>query len=206
MRLGGESVARYGRLCAVAALAIVTASGCGARQDAAGSPRLTGTSPAPASSPPAAPPAPLTGESSQPEAERCTAAMLSGTVEPQDSSAGSRNVVLVVRNKSRQVCTLRGYGGLELLDAAREVLPTQAERTLRPEPAPVRLRPGAAAGKHLHWSVVPVGDEPADGPCQPTASAINVTPPDETTPLEVSFEFGSVCDRGKLATSAYFPK
>ncbi|MFC4854207.1 DUF4232 domain-containing protein [Actinophytocola glycyrrhizae] len=213
-------MARHGRLCAVAALAIVVSSGCGARQNAAGdtSTRLTVTtteastpaSPSAPSSAPASPASPTTvtgGESSPPAQEnRCTAGMLTGLVEPQNASAGNRYAVLVVRNKSQRLCTLWGYGGLDLLDAGKEVLPTQAERTLGPVPTLVRLRPGAAAGKILHWGVVATGDEPTDGPCQPAASSINVIPPDETAPFEVDFEFGPVCDQGRIETSAYFPR
>ena len=205
-------MARHSRLCAVAALAIVALSGCGARPDAAGdtSPRLTTTtspSPAPLASSVTAPTPATGGESSPPAQEnRCTAAMLTGTIEPQNAAAGHRYVTLVVRNKSQQVCTLWGYGGVDLLDASKNVLPTQAERTLGPVPTLVRLRPGAAAGKMLHWGVVATGDEPADGPCQPPASGINVIPPDETAPFEVDFEFGPVCDHGRIETSAYFPR
>lgn len=206
-------MARQNRLCAVAVLAIVVSSGCGARPDAAGEPagsaRLTVTttqSPKPTTSSVTAPPGP-DGESSPPGQENpCTAEMLSGTVEPQDAGAGARYATLVVRNKSQQLCTLWGYGGLDLFDAAREVLPTQAERTLSPVPTLVRLRPGAAAGKTLHWTVVATGDEPTDGLCQPSASGINVIPPDEEAPLAVIFEFGSVCDHGRIETSAYFPR
>ena len=207
-------MARHGRLCAVAALAIVTLSGCGARPDAAGdtSPRLTSTTTTSSAPPPSssavASPTTVTGdESSAPAQEnRCTAEMLSGKVEPQNAAAGNRYVTLVVRNESQQTCTLWGYGGLDLLDASKNVLPTQAERTLGPVPTLVRLRPDAAAGKILHWGVVATGDEPADGPCQPPASSINVIPPDETVPFEVDFEFGPVCDNGKIETSAYFPR
>jgi hypothetical protein len=205
-------VARHSRLCAIAALAIVALSGCGARPDAAGdtSPRLTTTTTS-SSSPPAssatAPSSATGGETSPPAQEnRCTAEMLAGTVEPQNAAAGNRYVTLVVRNKSQQICTLWGYGSLDLLDASKNALPTQAERTLGPVPTLVRLRPGAAAGKILHWGVVATGDEPTDGPCQPSASSINVIPPDETTPFEVDFEFGPVCDQGRIETSAYFPR
>jgi hypothetical protein len=180
-------VARHGRLCAVAALAVVALSGCGARSGAAGdsSPRLTtttSTSSTPDESS-AASPTTVTGDESSPPAQenRCTAEMLTGTVEPQNAAAGHRYVTLVVHNKSRQTCTLWGYGGLDLLDVSKNALPTRAERTLGPVPTLVRLRPDASAGKILHWGVVATGDEPADEPCQPSASSINVIPPDETS-------------------------
>lgn len=132
--------------------------------------------------------------------------MLSGTVEPQNAAAGNRDAILVVRNKSQQVCTLWGYGGLDLLDATKNVLATQAERTLDPPPTLVTLQPNAEAGKLLHWGVVATGGEPVNEPCQPSAAAINVLPPDETVPFEVEFAFGPVCDQGRMETSAYFAR
>jgi hypothetical protein len=132
--------------------------------------------------------------------------MLTGSVEPKASDAGSRQVTLVVRNKSQQSCSLFGYGQLDLLDIEKNSLPTNAERNLKPESALVVLAPGASAAKTLRWSVVAAEDEPADGKCATAASSIRVTPPDEQAPFEVAFEFGPVCDHGRLETSAYYPK
>jgi hypothetical protein len=132
--------------------------------------------------------------------------MLSGTVEPQDAGAGNRYATLVVTNKGGQVCTLWGYGGLALLDVAKAEIPTQAERDIDPAPNLVTLGPGDTAAKNLRWSVIATGDEPDDGPCQPPAAAVRVIPPDETEPFEVDFDFGSVCDQGRIQTSAYYPK
>lgn len=205
-------MARHDRLCAIAVLATVLLSGCGARPTAAGdsSTRLTSTtteSSAPNTSS-STPPPRLTGGASSPPAQenRCTAAMLTGTVEPKDADAGSRHATLVVRNKSQQLCTLWGYGRLDLLDVEKNSLPTNAERNLDPVPTLVRLRPGASAAKTLHWSVVAAQDEPADGQCQPAAASIKVIPPDEEASFEVEFAFGPVCDHGRLETSAYYPR
>jgi hypothetical protein len=200
-------VARHDRLCVIVALATLTLSGCGARGDAASAPTLTTTTPATTTSTVPSP-APITGLSTPPPVgdTQCTSDMVSGSIEPQNAAAGNRNAVLVVLNTSAQVCTLQGYGGLELLDATRAPLPTNALRNLDPVPTRVILRPGATAGKLLHWSVVATGDEPAQGPCRPSATAINVVLPDETETFEVDFDFGPVCDEGRIDTSAYFPK
>jgi hypothetical protein len=199
-------VARHNRLCAVVALALVALSACGTRQNAAGEPAPTTrsaastTTSAPAST--GSENAPLNQDNPE---TRCTAASLSGSIETMESAAGNRYVRLVVRNKSGQVCTLSGYGGMTLLNATRQPIPTTAERNLNPVPSLVRLNPGGQASKILHWSVVATGDEPTTGPCQPPASAIAVTPPDETEPFQVSYQFGSVCDHGRVQTSAYYP-
>lgn len=133
--------------------------------------------------------------------------MLSGHVEAMDAAAGNRYVTLVVTNISKQTCTLWGYGGLELVNVARsEPVPTDAQRSLDPAPSLVTLAPAAEAGKIVHWTVVATGDEPASGPCHPPATGVNVSPPDETAPFLVDYQFGSVCDHGKLDTSAYFAR
>jgi hypothetical protein len=199
-------VARRNRLCVPAALVLLALSACGARQDAAGEP--TPTSPSTTTTTPTTTPATLTGgETSPPNQEnRCAADWLAGTIAPMDSEAGDRYVTLVLRNKSQQVCSLWGFGSVELLSNTKESLPTNVQRNLAPAPALIELKPGAEAGKILHWSVVATGDEPDTGPCQPPASALRVKPPDETGTIDVAFEFGSVCDQGRLDTSAYFAK
>jgi Protein of unknown function (DUF4232) len=132
--------------------------------------------------------------------------MLTGNVEAMEAAAGNRYVTLVVRNKSKQTCSLYGFGGLELASDTKAPIPTNATRTLDPAPTLVTLEPGDEAGKILHWSVVATGDEPAGGPCQPLAAWINVMPPDKTVPFMIEYAFGAVCDHGKIDTSAYFPR
>jgi hypothetical protein len=145
------------------------------------------------------------GETSPPDQDNpCTADVLTGTIQPRNAGAGNRVALLVVTNKSQKTCTLWGYGGVELMDLAKNVIPTVAERNLDPGPALVTLAPGFSAAKNLHWGVVPTGDEPTDGPCQVPSTGIRVLPPDETAQFEVAFEFGSVCDHGRIETSAYF--
>lgn len=207
-------MARHNRLCVTTALALLVLSACGARQGAGSQPtpteRLTATSdlsssPPTSSSTPASPPP--AGETSPPNQDNaCTSDVLSGTVESMDAAAGNRYVTLVVRNTSDVPCTLWGYGNLRLQTSLKEEVPTNAARNLDPAPSLVTLAPGKEAGKILHWTVVAAGDEPSAGPCQPPAAAVNVTPPDETTPFLVEYQFGSVCDHGKLDTSAYFAR
>lgn len=194
-------MARHIRLCVTAVLLLPMIGACGARQNAASQPTLTtrSTTTAPASSSSSEAPPPADGS-------RCTAELLAGYVETMNAPAGQRSVILVVKNTSKQTCTLSGFGGLELLSATKEPIPTNAERTLQPAPTLVTLAPGKEAGKILQWTVVATGDEPTTGPCQPLASSVNVLPPDETTPFEVDYELGSVCNQGRIDTSAYFPR
>lgn len=195
---------RYRLSVTVALLSVLTA--CGARQEVASQPPPT-SRPSTTTPTTSLPPPPTGGETSPPNQEnRCTAAFLSGTVETTDSGAGSRSITLVVRNTSQQACTLWGFGGLEMLDATKQSIPTNAERNLGPGPTLVTLTPNATAGKLMRWSVVATGDEPTTGPCQQPATSINVTPPDETEAFEVNYELGPVCANGRIETSAYFAR
>lgn len=205
MRRGGEGVARHYRLCVIVALALVTVSACGVRQNAAGSPTSSSESSATTTSSSSSSPPPSEAPVQSAQPVPCTAPLLSGSIKSMDSAAGSRYVTLTVTNKSQQTCTLQGYGRVELLGTNKEPLPTNAVRNLNPVPTLVTLRPGATAGKILHWSVVAAPGEPDTGPCQPAATAIRVTPPDQDEPFDVDYGFGAVCAEGRLETSAYFP-
>lgn len=194
---------------ALAALAVITLSGCGARPDPAGAqPTITPTDPTTTTTTTtltsAAPP-PSGGEVTPPTQDTpCTAQQLTGRVETVDAGAGQRHANLIVTNESLEPCTLWGFGNLELLDRTGAKVPTQADRNLDPKPALVPLAPKGRAVKTLQWTVVATGDEPAEGPCQPPATSVRVTPPDQAETFDVDFDFGSVCDHGRLATSAYF--
>lgn len=200
-------MARHSRLCAVAALALVTLSACGARQNAGSPPSPTSRSSAQTTTTttPSPPPPVDGGISSTNQDNPCTSASLAGTIQPMDSAPGTRYARLIVQNTGKQACTLQGYGNIELLTATKQPIPTTAERNLNPPPTLVRLNPNGTASKILHWSVTAVGDEPTTGPCQPQASSIKVKPPDEEETFQVSYGFGSVCDHGRIETSAYYP-
>lgn len=198
-------MARHSKLCVTVVLLLSMISACGARQNAGSQPTLTTRSTTTTTSS-STPPAPGANSATSNQDNRCTADLLAGFVEPMDAAAGQRSVVLVVKNTSQLTCTLSGFGGLEMLSATKQPIPTNAQRTLEPVPSLVTLNPGAEAGKLLQWTVVATGDEPTTGPCQPSAASINVLPPDETTPFVVDYELGSVCDKGKIDTSAYFAR
>jgi hypothetical protein len=197
-------VARHSRLSVLTAALLLVLTACGARQGAASQP-LPITSPTSSTTTTTTPSAPAGSATSGAGQDiRCTAALLAGSVETNEADPGSRYVTLVVRNTSKETCTLKGFGGLEMLSDTKEPIPTNAERNLSPAPTVVTLAPGATAGKFLRWSVVATGDEPTTGPCQPQAASINVTPPDETEAFEVNYALGAVCANGRLETSAYF--
>lgn len=166
-----------------------------------GSPTSSATT-SPATSAAASPEQPP-GVTGEPQSTRCTAATLRGELKAGDPGAGQRYATLLVTNTGKVSCTLYGYGGLALLDKSGNALRTQLERRPNPGPKLVTLRPGAKAGKELHWGAVPGQGEPTSGPCQPEPAKISVIPPDERAPFEVAWSFGPVCQQGRIEGSAY---
>lgn len=155
----------------------------------------------------ALPPSPETTsggtEGSEQQVGRCHTSMLSGALHPSGAGAGQRYAELTLTNTSGETCNLYGYGGLELVGEHGQVLPTQMERTGDPQPRLITLAPDESASSTLHWTVVPTGDEPVDGPCAPNPTHANVTPPDETDSLVVSWSAGPVCGHGEIDAGAY---
>jgi hypothetical protein len=187
--------------CGFAIVAVAGCGGGGGGDSASGAASTITTPPSTETSTPTPTTAPPSTAAGTP---RCTAATLTGTVRQEDAAAGNRYATLLVTNKGTGACTLYGYGGLQLVDAQGNPTPTNLTRTPDPGPVLLTLKPGGSAGKKLHWGVVPTGDEPDTGPCQPASAGARVIPPDETEPFAVRFDFGSVCAKGTIEGSADF--
>ncbi|MFC7341300.1 DUF4232 domain-containing protein [Saccharopolyspora griseoalba] len=134
---------------------------------------------------------------------RCHTSMLSGSMGRVEAGAGQRYAELILTNRSGEPCTIYGYGGLQLVDAAGRPLPTELTRSPNPGPSPIELAPGQAASATLHWTANPHEGEPTDGPCQPTPATAQVIPPDETDWVPVNWTGGPVCGWGDVEASAY---
>lgn len=191
---------------AVVSIAVLSACGAKSTGDSQGTSPVTTPPSPPEASPSTQTSPPAGGTESAPAGTKCTAADLEGTIAPSDAAAGNRYADLVVTNTSGAKCTLYGYGGLEFTDADGKPLPTALSRSLPPKPALVTLPPGGKAAKELHWTAVPSGDEPVDGPCETPAAGARVIPPDDTKAFTVTFSFGPVCGHGAVDGSAYFKK
>jgi hypothetical protein len=122
---------------------------------------------------------------------RCHTTALSGHLGFIQGAAGSRFGPLVLTNRSHNLCTLEGYIGGQLYNAAGGRLPTQIVRDRSRPVTTVTLRPGQRAFAELHWSAI--------GPILacPQARSFAVTPPDERTQLRVRWTAGPVC-RGRI--------
>ncbi|MBP2321103.1 putative small lipoprotein YifL [Kibdelosporangium banguiense] len=195
----------------VAVMTLGALSACGNDKPAAQPPQTVTVTETPTQTSPS--PSVSSGSSSEPErppsvrndqTPRCGPTTLSGVIESGDAAAGNRYVKLAVTNTGSKACTLYGYGGLQLTNAAGAPTPTKLTRQPDPGPSLVRLEPGQKAYKNLHWGAVPDGTEPVEGPCEPASAGAKVIPPDETEPFMVKFDFGSVCEQGKIDGSAYY--
>lgn len=134
--------------------------------------------------------------------DRCHAAGLSVALRDVDAGAGNFVGTFVFTNNTGVACTMYGYAGAQLFDAASNPLPTVVTRggghlANEPGPATVTLPAGGTAIFRLHWEQVPVGNETV---C-PVSASIGITPPDEyvsiVTPAEIR-----ACGGGNLTVAA----
>jgi hypothetical protein len=143
--------------------------------------------------------APAGASSTTPE---CSTAELSAKLLPGSPGAGQRYATVVLTNAGGRTCSVTGYGGLALLGAPGQGVPTDLRRVPTPAPHTVVLAPGASARSLLHWGAFPAGDE-SGAACEPTATGVVVTPPDQTTALLRPWSFGPVCQHGLIQQNAY---
>ncbi|MCU1667531.1 MAG: hypothetical protein JWP40_458 [Blastococcus sp.] len=135
--------------------------------------------------------------------DRCHTSELTGRLVTGGAAAGNRYATLVLRNTGGQQCTVHGYGGLGLVDSSGRALPTRQVRAGSPAPATVLLTPGTTVSAQLHWGAVPGPGDTPSGDCQPAPATLRVIPPDETDPLSVPWNLGSVCEGGTIDQRAY---
>lgn len=145
--------------------------------------------------------APLAGATTT-ATPQCSTSDLSTQLKAGSPGAGQRFATVVLTNVSGRTCTVGGYGGVGLLGAPRQGVPTDLRRVASPAPATVTLSPGGSARSLLHWTIVPASDENAST-CQPTAVTVVVTPPNQTTSALRPWTFGPVCQHGLIDQNAY---
>jgi hypothetical protein len=139
--------------------------------------------------------------------DRCHTAGLALAPVPGggDAGAGHAGMTLRFTNTLSVPCTFSGYPGAQRLDAAGDALPTRVVRGngylfRDPGPGRVTVPPGGAAAFGLEWGQVPTGGETT---CPP-AGMLQVTPPDEYSPLTIPATF-TACDGGRLNVTAVRP-
>jgi hypothetical protein len=146
--------------------------------------------------------APASGATGAPP--QCSTADLSAQLKGGGAGAGQRYATIVLTNTSGRTCTVHGYGGMALLGAPGQGVPTDLRRNASPAPTTVTLVPGASARSLLHWAVIPATNE-NQMVCEPTAVTTVVTPPNQTTAALRPWTFGMVCQHGTIYQNAYVP-
>lgn len=111
---------------------------------------------------------------------RCQTAQLRATLGGQNSGVGSIFTTIVLRNVSRQSCSVTGYPGISLVDGAHR----QIGRSASWDAGVVRwfaLRPGEFASTTVRSL------NPGTGTtnCLPTSEALRIYPPNARTALLV---------------------
>ena len=107
-----------------------------------------------------------------------------------DRGAGQAYQTFVVANNLTVPCTMFGWVGVGLLDAANNPLPVTTQRT--EAAVSVTLAPGGTTTFTLHWSPLPMPPVPCSN-----ASSVAITPPDEFDPIILSYS-AQVCENGAI--------
>lgn len=142
--------------------------------------------------------------SAQPAGSRCTTSDLWAVFTPMGAAAGNLYGKIVLTNHSGASCTVYGYGGIALFASSGKTVPTHQVRNPSVAPVTITLRPGDHAYSRLHWSDVPgQGEDSTSSACEPTASKLQVIPPDETRPLDAHWPGSPACEHGRIEQDAY---
>src|SRR6185436_11608305 len=87
--------------------------------------------------------------------------------------------------------------GMQLLASNGSDIPTDVVRTPG-NVTTVTLPPGGVSSTLLHWGAVAGQGDDQNGPCQPTASQVELTAPNNTSSLTQPWTFGPVCEEGTI--------
>jgi len=151
------------------------------------------------------PPATTTAPTVPVAVQPCRARDLAGRIETpaaRFNAAGHRGFLVVLTNAGGVPCSVLGFGTYSLLDPASSPMRSVQHNTVWSTVDSVVLAPGSPAYARVSYTVVPTGDEPATGPCQPPTGALRVVPPGDVGPLDLPLAV-SVCDHGRLEVTEF---
>jgi hypothetical protein len=60
---------------------------------------------------------------------------------------------------------------------------------------------GGQSSTTLHWGAIAGQGDDQNGPCQPTAAQVELTPPNAVQHLTQPWTFGPVCEQGTIDTN-----
>ncbi|MFC4911061.1 DUF4232 domain-containing protein [Actinomadura gamaensis] len=134
--------------------------------------------------------------------DRCTAAQFRASVIGLSPGAGQRYARLALTNISGRACRVHGFPGLGLANPQNPNIPASTRRT--GSPTSFVVKPGGHAYTLLHWAAVP-GDGETGSQCEPSPTALHVTPPDERSWVRASWSLGPVCQHGQIEVQPLAP-
>jgi hypothetical protein len=181
------------RAIAGAALTCVAAlvTACGASSPSAAPATTAKTAPATAtataqSSPATATPTPAASGAAPAGPAPCPTRSLGAKIGVSQGTAGSTYTMIVFTNISNVTCTLYGYPGVSLAGGTPVsqigLAAAESHATAR---VLVTLTPGAVASALLQ--IVHAGNYPASRCGMTTASSLQIYPPNQTTPIYLSY-------------------
>lgn len=135
-----------------------------------------------------------------PAGTRCHTSQLKPSFGMVGAGAGQRYVRVILTNTGA-ACSTVGDVGMQLLGGSGPV-PTNVVRDPTTPPTALTVGPGGAVSALLHWGAIPDATEAQNGPCEPTAQQVQITPPNETQPLVTPWTFGPVCEHGTINAGA----
>ena len=199
-RHAGSSARRWSPVLVVA-VAAAAAAGCSSPSPSAHGHTSTTTSTTPTASSTA--PTTATTVATVPG---CSGSNYAVSLLGSQGAAGTFELTLGLRNTADATCPIGGYPGVELLGAGGTPLTTNAVRGDGESftdfaPTTVSVPPSGTAYFNLGYSDVPTGTESS---C-PTATGLQIIPPNTTTTLRVSGSF-QVCNGGTVDVSPLFGK
>ncbi|HEX3811473.1 MAG TPA: DUF4232 domain-containing protein [Mycobacteriales bacterium] len=134
---------------------------------------------------------------------RCHTSDLWAVFQPLGAAAGNQYGKILLTNHSGATCTVFGYGGISLTSSSGASVPSKQIRDTSTPPVQLTLRPGDHAYSQLHWSDVSGPGESSTRACEPSASGLQVIPPDETRALDAHWPGSPACEHGQIRQGAY---
>src|SRR5262245_27998807 len=193
-----RSILAVGRAGAFAVLLSVAAlaTACSSSPHSPGS-SASATSPGTGAS--ATSPAPAASQPTSPGLRPCASRDLGARTGHGEAAAGSKYIPIVFTNNSNVTCTLYGYPGVAFAggNPIKEIGPAATENPATPRRL-VTLAPGAVASALLR--IVVAQNYPASRCHQVTARYLQVYPPNQTTPIYVSYISAACSKPIKLLT------
>lgn len=129
----------------------------------------------------------------------CGTKQLSLSLHGLNPAAGNRYAAAVLTNTSKTSCRTEGYIGMQLLSGSGGKVPTDVVRDHSKSATTLTLAPNGSAWAQLHWGAVAGSGDSTSANCQPSASQVQVTPPDSYTQEQSKWSYGPVCEKGRIS-------